>query len=80
MVVLTRPWSSTVKTGSVSDGSLVQVIGRHREWLRVTAAEAPPAAGWIHEFYTRRTVHVVGDPAHWQVHPHADPGLAATRE
>ncbi|MGH3441754.1 MAG: hypothetical protein ACRDUY_06870 [Nitriliruptorales bacterium] len=50
------------EAAEVADGTLVAVTGTRSEWLRVEALEGPPASGWIHDFYLRGTVHVVGKP------------------
>jgi hypothetical protein len=42
----------------VPDGTLVQVVATHGEWLQVRALEQTSARGWVNDFYLRGTMHV----------------------
>ncbi|MGH8893613.1 MAG: hypothetical protein ACRDWY_09980 [Actinomycetes bacterium] len=48
--------------GAAGDGTLVEVVGTHGEWLEVRTVEGRAAQGWVNDFYLRGVVHLVGPP------------------
>ncbi|HEX9994627.1 MAG TPA: hypothetical protein VGB14_16980 [Acidimicrobiales bacterium] len=57
VALVTAP-DATAPTGSVPDGTLVEVVATRGEWAKVRALEGAPAEGWVNDFYLRGTAHV----------------------
>lgn len=54
-------------TGEIADATLVSVVDRHGQWLRVQTVEGEEVVGWLDDFHLRGELRLVGAPPSCEV-------------